>query len=379
MILANDFRRQWEDVREDAVTAFERAGASGWYILGEEVRGFEAALASRWGLAHAVGVASGLDALEISLRILGCGPGDRVLTTPLSAFASTMAIVKLGAVPVFADTDERGNIDLDRCRNLLQRRSDLRYFLPVHLYGHPLDLDALARLRDEFDLRMVEDCAQALGARWCGKAVGSVGQLAATSFYPTKNLGAMGDGGAILTNQADFDAHARRLRFYGETARYQHGEIGYNSRLDEVQAAILRCAFLPRLERWLHRRRAIAEAYIEGIHHAGVRVTRSPRGADSAWHLFPVFVAPEHRGAFQEHLKQAGVVTGIHYPAVIPQQPAMKDRPYECADDGAIARHLCASEVSLPIHPYLTDSEIGHVISAVNGWRIAANSRASVG
>ncbi len=182
MIPAHDFKRQWEDVREEAVDAFLKVAQSGWYILGAEVREFEAALAEYWGTRHSVGVASGLDAIEISLKILGCRPGDRVLTTPLSAFATTLAILKLGAVPVFVDTDERGLIDLDRCRDLLARRSDIRFFVPVHLYGHALDVGGLRRLREEFGLNVVEDCAQSIGARFRGEATGTAGQLAAPRF-----------------------------------------------------------------------------------------------------------------------------------------------------------------------------------------------------
>lgn len=368
VILANDFRRQWEDVRQDALAAFERVGASGWYVLGEEVRAFEAALAACWGVRHATGVGSGLDAIEISLRILGCMPGDHVLTTPLSAFATTLAIVKLGAIPVFIDTDERGLIDLQRCRDFLWRRPDVRLFVPVHLYGHALDMAALASLRAEFDLKMVEDCAQSVGARFREAVTGSAGQLAATSFYPTKNLGAMGDGGAILTNDTGLDAQARVLRFYGESARYRHDKLGYNSRLDELQAAILHRAFLPRLARWISRRRAIAQAYMGGIRNPAVRVPGAPQGSDSSWHLFPVFVAPDLRAGFLDHMKAAGVTTGIHYPVAIPDQHALQRVPYELADDCATARGLCASEVSLPIHPYLTDAEVARVMDAVNGW-----------
>ena len=203
MIQANDFTRQWEDLRDDALAAFEKVGASGRYVLGEEVRAFEGGLAALWGFQYAAGVASGLDAIEISLRALGCGPGDRVLTTPISAFATTLAIVKTGAVPVFVDTDDQGLIDLDRCDDLLRRRSDIRFFVPVHLYGFALDPVALRRLRDEHGLMIVEDCAQ---------TTQSAGQIAATSFYPTKNLGAMGDGGAILCRDAALDIRVRALR-----------------------------------------------------------------------------------------------------------------------------------------------------------------------
>jgi dTDP-4-amino-4,6-dideoxygalactose transaminase len=365
MILANDFRRQWEDVRTDVLAAVEQVGAGGVYVLGDALRAFESALAQYWGLRFATGTGSGLDALEISLRILGCQAGDRVLTTPLSAFASTLSIVKLGAVPVFVDTDERGLIDLGRCRDVCARRPDIRYFLPVHLYGQALDPAALRALRKEFDLKMVEDCAQSVGATFHGEATGLAGQLAATSFYPTKNLGAMGDGGAILTHDPALDAQARVLRFYGETARYHHTELGYNSRLDELHAAILQGAFLPRLTAWIARRRAIARAYGEGIRNPAVRYLA---GAEYSWHLFPVFVAPDQREGFVTYLKGSEIAAGVHYPTAIPDQPVMERMPYELTDDSASARRLCASEVSLPIHPYLTDGEVEQVIDAVNRW-----------
>ncbi len=347
MIQANDFRRQWEDLREDALAAFEKVGASGWYVLGDEVRAFEDALAALWGFPHAAGVASGLDAIEIALRALGCRPGDRVLTTPISAFATTLAIVKIGAVPVFVDTDDQGLIDLVRCGELLKKRSDIRFFVPVHLYGFALDPSALRRLRDEHGLSMVEDCAQSLKA---------AGDLAATSFYPTKNLGAMGDGGAILMKDAALDTRVRALRDYGQTAKYQHDFIGYNSRLDELQAAYLRRACLPRLERWLSRRREIAAAYLQGIRNPAVRLPNPPKGSAPSWHLFPIWIDPARRTGFG----------AIHYPIAIPDQKALRDVQFEEPEPCKNARRLCASEVSLPIHPYLNDSEVAEVIAAVN-------------
>ncbi len=368
MIPANDFRKQWEDIRQDVLAATERVGASGWYVLGQEVTAFENALASYWGLRHCAGVASGLDALEISLRILGCNPGDRVLTTPVSAFATTLAIVKLGAIPVFADTDERGLIDLGRCRDLLKQRSDIRFFVPVHLYGHSLDLTELQALRTDFDLQLIEDCAQSVGARFRGAATGTVGQIAATSFYPTKNLGGIGDGGAILTNDPAADAQARILRFYGETTRYQHDFLGYNSRLDELQAALLLQAQLPRLPQWIERRRSIASTYLKGIRNPNVRMCSAAEGSESSWHLFPVFVAPEARERFLQHLQTEGIGAGIHYPKAIPDQPALNNVRHELSDDCAVARRLCASEVSIPIHPYLSDAEVEQIIQAVNSW-----------
>jgi dTDP-3-amino-3,4,6-trideoxy-alpha-D-glucose transaminase len=366
MILANDFQRQWQEIRQDALEAFERVGASGWYVLGKEVHAFEEALAARWGLEHCIGVASGLDAIEISLRTLGCQPGDRVLTTPVSAFATTLAILKLGAVPVFADTDERGLLDLDCCREILRQRPEIRFLVPVHLFGHALDLGKLRAMREEFGLKIVEDCAQSIDARFRGELTGSAGQMAATSFYPTKNLGAMGDSGAILTSDPDLAAHARALRDYGQSSKYCHKYCGYNSRLDELQAALLRHAFLPRLEQWTRRRREIATVFLARIRHANVRVVCAPEGSESCWHLFPVVA--EDRSELLGHLKSSGVSAGIHYPIAIPDQPALKDAAFELADDCHVARRFCASEVSLPIHPYLTDTEVDQVVRTVNAW-----------
>lgn len=363
MIPMNDFRRQWADIGSDVLAAVERTGQSGWYVLGEEVKQFEDALAAHWGLRHAIGVANGMDAIEIGLRVLGCGPGDRVLTTPLSAFATTLAIVKVGATPVFVDTDKRGLIDLERCRKILRERRDVRYFVPVHLYGHALDRTAFEELRDDFAPCIVEDCAQSAGT-----CTGTVGQIAATSFYPTKNLGAMGDGGAILTNDAGLDKQARVLRFYGETSRYCHKEIGYNSRLDEVQAALLRDACLPRLQCWVQRRREIAAAYNATIGNREIALPGAPAHSESSWHLFPVHVAPERRDAFLAHLKASGIAAGVHYPTAIPDQPAMAHVRYEMADECTNARRICASEVSLPIHPFMTDREVRMVIDAVDSF-----------
>jgi len=368
MIPANDFQRQWQEIRQDALKAFERVGASGWYVLGEEVRAFEEALASRWGLAHCIGVASGLDAIEISLRALGCRQGDRVLTTPVSAFATTLAILKLGAIPVFADTDERGLLDLDRCREVLRQRPEIRFLVPVHLFGHALDLDKLRRMREEFGLKIVEDCAQSIDARFRGEYTGSAGQMAATSFYPTKNLGAMGDGGAILTLDPELEAHARALRDYGQNSKYCHQYSGYNSRLDELQAAFLRQACLPRLEQWTRRRREIAAVYLAGIRHENVDIVPAPEGSESCLHLFPARVKDGERSGLLEHLKASGISAGIHYPITIPDQPALADAAFELADDCQVARRFCASEISLPIHPYLTDSEADQVVRTVNSW-----------
>ena len=199
-ILLNDFRRQWSMIAEEVLDATRHVGESGWYVLGASVTGFEADLAGFAGRHHAVGVANGLDAIEIALRSLGLKPGQKVLTTPLSAFATTLAIYRAGGVPVYVDTDAYGLLNFDLAEQALRADPDIRFCVPVHLYGHALDLKRLAILRAEHDLHVVEDMAQALGAGWGGHPVGSAGDAAAVSFYPTKNLGALGDAGALLTD-----------------------------------------------------------------------------------------------------------------------------------------------------------------------------------
>lgn len=369
MILLNDFCRQWRDTRQRVLDTFASVGESGHYILGKYVEEFENALARCWGLPYAIGVASGSDALEIALRILGCNPGDKVLTTPLSAFATTLAILKVGAKPVFVDTDEFGLLDLEACHAVLKSRPDIRFLVPVHLYGNTLDLNALRRLQEKFSVQIIEDCAQAILATFEGEPAGSAGALAATSFYPTKNLGAMGDGGAILTNDRGLQQTAKILRDYGQTSKYQHDHIGYNSRLDELQAALLCKAYLPELERWTARRREIASRYLDGIRHPLIRCLGSPKGSASCWHLFPILLNPEEKRPFMNYLQQHGVGFGEHYPFLIPSQRAMADTDYEIVGNCATANCIRLSEVSLPIHPYLTDEEVAHVIDVCNSWR----------
>lgn len=368
MIASNDFHRQWLDTRADTLQAMDTVCAGGWYILGPEVCRFEKALAALWGLDHVVAVASGLDAIEIALRVQGCTAESRVLTTPLSAFATTLAVLKLGATPVFVDCDQFGLIDLDACERALESDPAIRFFVPVHLYGHCLDLHKLRDLAQTYQVSVVEDCAQSICATFDGIAAGTVGQCAATSFYPTKNLGALGDGGAILTNDDAIAQRARVLRDYGQSAKYQHAEIGYNSRLDEVQAAILNGAHLPRLGKWLNARSKVADAYLQGIRHPDLIVSGAPAGCVSAWHLFPVLVKNCRKTHFMAHMKERGVSLGEHYPTTIVDQPALSRVPHEIRGGCETARWISASEVSLPIHPYLTDDEVNAVIDACNSW-----------
>jgi dTDP-3-amino-3,4,6-trideoxy-alpha-D-glucose transaminase len=368
-ILLNDFRAQWPHVRDAVSGAVERVGASGWFVLGEEVASFEKELSRVWGLPFCVGCASGLDAIEIALRCAGLAPGQAVLTTPLSAFATTLAVIRAGGTAWFVDVDGSGQLDLALAERALEGHPEIRFLVPVHLYGHALDLERLARLRERFGLRMVEDCAQAVGATSRGAPVGSAGELAATSFYPTKNLGALGDGGALLTRDPALAERARCLRDYGQTAKYEHGQLGLNSRLDELHAAILRDALLPQLETFTRRRREIAERYRAGIRNPALELPPAPEGSQSVWHLFPVLVAGE-RAAFQEHLRRDAIASGVHYPKLIPDQPAFREAgagraltPLPRAE--AFARR----EVSLPIHPFLSEEDVERVVASCNAWR----------
>lgn len=363
-VAANDFTRQWSEVGEAALEAVGRVGRSGWLVLGEEVRAFEDEFAAWWGASHAVGVASGLDALEIALRCAGVGSGARVLTTPLTAFATTLAVIRAGADPVWCDVDESGGMDLAKAERALKADDGIRAVLPVHLYGHPLDPAGLVRLTSEHDVVVVEDCAQSAGAERDGRPTGVAGAAAAVSLYPTKNLGAMGDGGVVLTDSDELAESARALRDYGQTKRYEHAEIGLNSRLDELHAAILRTALMPRLDGWLDRRREIADRYAAELAASSLRPIAAQAGR-SAHHLFPVKVIDEDPGRVAARLADRGISVGRHYPFLCPDQPAAGRWPA----DGALtcARHIAERELSLPIHPYLADEEVEAVVEACLG------------
>jgi dTDP-3-amino-3,4,6-trideoxy-alpha-D-glucose transaminase len=370
MILQNDFKRQWEVVGESVLGAVRRVGGSGWYILGGEVESFEKALAEWWGVSHAVGTGNGLDALEIGLRCLDLQPGEKVLTTPLSAFATTLAILRAGGVPVFVDVDDLGGIDLRQCRRVLEKDQSIRFLVPVHLYGLPLAMEELARLKADFRLQVLEDCAQSIGASHTGIRTGIVGQMAATSFYPTKNLGALGDAGALLTNDAALAAKAKTLRNYGQTEHYIHSELGLNSRLDELQAAIMRDAFLPHLAEWTEARRRTASRYLTQIKHPAIQLLVPGPDMTPVWHLFPILANEGLRDQLQSHLKSSRILTGIHYSRRICDQAALAKGISEIAIDPMNAQRFTSCELSLPIHPFLTEPEVDTVIAACNAWKI---------
>jgi dTDP-3-amino-3,4,6-trideoxy-alpha-D-glucose transaminase len=369
-VRANRFDRLWDACRAEVLEAVDAVGTSGWYILGQEVKSFEKELADYCGTKYAVGCGNGMDALEISLRALGLRPGDRVITTPLSAFATTLAIIRVGGVPVFCDVDEHGLLDLALVENYLREAPGARFLMPVHLYGHVMDQQRLAHLGRRYDLIVIEDAAQAIGGSRNGQAVGAAGRTTCFSFYPTKNLGALGDGGAIVTNDDAIFGELTTLRNYGQEQRYIHTRMGLNSRLDELHAAMLRRAFMPRLPEWTKRRREIAEAYRSSISHNLMTVRSGPDVRGSVWHLFPVMVPAERRESLQSWLRQAGVDADIHYPCLIPHQPAFKSwlSPPQIFGSLTRAEQFASQEVSLPINAYLTEGEVAHVVETIGRW-----------
>jgi dTDP-3-amino-3,4,6-trideoxy-alpha-D-glucose transaminase len=370
MILQNDFKRQWASVEDSVLDAVRRVGSSGWYILGREVEVFEIALAKFWGVAHAVGVGNGMDAIEIGLRCLDLQPGEKVLTTPFSAFATTLAIIRAGGTPLFVDVDDFGCIDLAQCREVLEKDRLIRFFVPVHLDGFAGPMQELAGLKADFRLQIVEDCAQSIGASHAGIKTGTVGQIAATSFYPTKNLGALGDAGAVLTNDAALAEQAKTLRNYGQTDHYVHSQAGLNSRLDELHAAVMHDALLPNLAKWTEARRRIAGKYLTQIRHPSIQLLSPDRDMDPVWHLFPILAGEGSRDQLQTHLQSCGIMTGVHYPRLICDQAALKKGSWESAAEPANARRFVSRELSLPIHPFLTEQEVDTVIAACNTWKV---------
>lgn len=358
----NDFKAEPAELRAAMLAAVERVLSSGWYVLGPEVAAFERAWAARCGVPHSVGVGNGMDAIEIGLRSLGIGAGDEVITTPMTAFATVLAVLRTGARPVLADIDpSTGLMSPASARRCLTPRT--RAILLVHLYGQVRDMAAWQALCDASGVALLEDCAQAHGAALGGVQAGAFGRVGAFSFYPTKNLGAAGDAGLLVAQDEAVAAKARRLRNYGQSERYHHPEIGLNSRLDELHAAML-CARLPWLDEFTGRRREIANAYRRGLANPAIRLLAAPQEpAADVHHLFVVLC--QQRDALQAHLQRHGVQALIHYPVPVHRQPPCVDLQRDPAGLQESERHA-DSCLSLPCHPQLSDAEVLQVVTAMN-------------
>jgi dTDP-4-amino-4,6-dideoxygalactose transaminase len=354
MIQMNDFVALTTSMGGEVQAAIDRVVTSGWYILGEEVSAFEREFAAFVGAPHAIGVGNGMDAIQLALESCGVGRGDEVITTPNSAFASTLAIVRLGAVPVFVDIEaETGLLDVTKVVPTARTRA----LLPVHLYGQAVDVTKLPS-----SIALVNDAAQAHGAKLHGRDIATYGDATAYSFYPTKNLGALGDGGAVVCADPSRAAAIRRGRDYGQERRYEHTVIGMNSRLDELQAAVLR-AKLRHLAAHNARRRAIAQAYSHGLR--GLPIGLPGERQPSVWHQY--VLRCDRRDALQVHLKGQDVQSLVHYPLPIHLQPAMKSFGHK-EGELPVAEKFARECLSLPIHPLLDDAQVQQVIAAVTSF-----------
>jgi dTDP-4-amino-4,6-dideoxygalactose transaminase len=345
-----DLSREVQALRPELDAAVARVLDEGRFVLGAGVAEFERRFAAFCGAAHAVGVASGTDALTIALRAVGVGAGDEVVVPANTCIPTVAAVEAAGAVPVLADVDPRSwTLDAASARAAVTERT--RAIVPVHLYGLCAEVDALSELGPP----VVEDAAQAHGAEVRGRRAGSLGRAAAFSFYPTKNLGALGDGGAVVSDEEQVAALARELRTYGERARYESMRSGWNSRLDELQAALL-LAKLPRLEEWNARRREIAARYDE----LGLERQHAPAGFLHAYHLY--VVRSRDRDATRRRLAERGVETLVHYPRAVHQHPGYA----HLARPGLeVSEELAGQVLSLPLNPWLRDDEVEAVVAAV--------------
>jgi dTDP-4-amino-4,6-dideoxygalactose transaminase len=347
--------------------AVARALSSGWYILGNELRAFEAEFAAWLGVSSVVGCGNGTDAIALALRALDIGPGSSVVTVSHTAVATVAAIEMTGATPLLIDIDPaRYTMDPDALRGVLENPppdlAPIKAVVPVHLYGQPADLDRIVPLCREYGVALIEDCAQAHGARLHGQRVGTFGDAATFSFYPTKNLGALGDGGAVAVSNPLLAERIAALRQYGWHKHYVSDEVGVNSRLDEIQAAILRVK-LSYLDRQNARRAEIAAFYTAALTNGPLL---PPRQIDDVSHVFHLYVTrSERRDWVQAKLKAAGIGTGIHYPVPVHLQPAYAGRvalaPAGCNETERAAKEI----LSLPIYPELTDPEVATVCSAL--------------
>jgi dTDP-4-amino-4,6-dideoxygalactose transaminase len=357
----NDLVRHNRLLHDGLVDSARRVIERGWYVLGSEVADFETAFAKYCGVAHAVGMANGTDAIELALRAAGIAEGDGVATVANAGFYAATAIHAIGAIPLYADVTETHSMCVDSLGRVLARHA-VRAVVVPHLYGRLAGVEAIVTLCQPLGIPVIEDCAQAHGARRGGKVAGSFGTAGCFSFYPTKNLGALGDGGAVTTGDAAMAGRLRELRQYGWDRKYRVSRAGgCNSRLDELQAALLQ-AKLPQLDRWNEERRGIARRFSQEIDNPRVRCP-ADFGSDNVAHLF--VVRCEDRDGLRQHLDACGISSDVHYPIPDHRQPAY---PAPGGDRLTMTERLAGEIVTIPCFTEMEEEEIGRVIAAVNGW-----------
>lgn len=350
-----DFKSDVRVYKNEYLAAVKRVLNSGWYILGNEVESFEKEFAKYLGVKYCVGTANGLEAIQIALMAYGIEKDDEVITTPVSAVATTLAILAVGATPVFADVSANGQMDINQIEKLITKKT--KAIIPVDLYGQPCGLDEIRKICKEHKLFLVEDACQAHGATYNNKKLGTFGDVGCFSFYPTKNIGAFGDGGALVTNNSKLDKIYRVLRDYGQQSKYIHTRYGLNSRLDELQAALLKIK-LSYLDSNNDKRRIIAQRYIAKLSvEKDLKLVLPKNIEDSNFHLF--VIRTSKREALQGYLKNKGISTLIHYPIAIPDQPMFgtKYKDLKISE----ARKFVKETLSLPCHPFIKLDEVDYV------------------
>lgn len=356
-----DLSRGYAEIREEIEREILRVAASARYVLGPEVEAFERELAEFLGVRFVVSCGSGTDAILLALAAMEIGEGDEVITSPFTFFSTAATIFRLGARPVFADLDDETlTLSTEAVRRALTPRT--RAILPVHLYGQPADVAGIRSIAQEAGVRVVEDCAQAIGAASGGQQIGACGDIGCFSFYPTKNLGAFGDGGGISTDSETLAEKVRLLRMHGSSDGVEHPVVGINSRLDTIQAAVLRVK-LPRLAGWNEERRATARFYDEAVSDLSIRTPPRREEALSIYHQYTI--RTEERDLLRNHLEASGVGSGIYYPLPLHLQPCFEELGYK-EGDFPVTEKAAREVLSIPVFPGLTPEEARHVASALH-------------
>lgn len=368
---------QGQKERKLLIAALDRVLSAGVFILGKEVEKFEQQFAKYLGAKYCIGVGNGLEAIQISLMALGIGEGDEVITTPISAAATSLAILAVGAKPIFVDTTKEGLIDPNLIPKTITKKT--KAILPVHLYGIPADLKQIQNICKKYHLYLIEDAAQAHGSKFFGKYVGTFGEFGCFSFYPTKNLGAFGDGGAIVTNNKKMALVCREIRDYGQSKKYHHVRFGLNSRLDEIQAALLNIK-LKSLDSQNNKRRKLAIRYISNLSHIpSLEIVKPDHLNNSNFHLF--VIRAKKRDKLMGYLKRSGVQTLIHFPKIIPDQPFLKPEYGKLSLPNA--SKFVKEVLSLPLHPKMTIDEVDYISKLIldnfGNWRVVTKKDTIVG
>ncbi|MCX6895729.1 MAG: DegT/DnrJ/EryC1/StrS family aminotransferase [Verrucomicrobia bacterium] len=357
-----DLAAQLRPIRAEVDAAIARTLDNNSFCLGPDVAQFEKDFARFCGAQHCLGMNSGTSALHIALLLLGVGPGDEVITTPYTFVATSWAISYVGAKPVYVDIDATFNLDPALVERAITPRT--KAILPVHLYGHPCDMDALLAIGKKHNLPLVEDACQAHGAKYKGRTVGTLGSISAFSFYPAKNLGAAGEGGALVTNDAAFAARAKSLREHGSTKRYHHDEVGFNYRMEGLQGAVLGVK-LKHLAQWQAGRRRVAARYAELLAGTPLQLPQQADYAESAWHLYTVRHA--RRDELKKFLDENGVGNAVHYPMPLHLQKCYASLGYQ-PGDFPVAERASREVLSLPMFAELTDAQLERVAAVVSGF-----------